>query len=286
VLQDLARHPWALLPAKLEAMLEVIGWHASGQPVPRYEAAAPRTPLTAGGIAILPVYGLIGQRMNMLSEMSGGTSTDLLATQLDQALKDPSVKGIVLDVDSPGGNVYGVPELSSRIAEARGQKRIVAVANSLAASAAYWIASAADELFVTPSGEAGSIGVVSVHLDASQALEAEGLNYTLVSAGKFKTEGHPYGPLEAEAQAHLQSRVDEYYDMFVKAVARNRATSPDAVRTGFGEGRVVGAKEAVQLGMADRIGTLQDAITRAGQRLVRTEDRARAVALLERTLDA
>ncbi len=281
VLQDLARHPWAILPGKLEAIMEVVGHHAAGRPGVAFEAAAPRVPLAQGGVAVIPVVGVISQRMNMMSAFSGGTSTDLLAQQIDQAAGDPNVKGIVLDVDSPGGSVYGVAEVADRIFRARETKRVVAVANSLMASAAYWIGTAAEEVFVTPGGEAGSVGVVAAHLDASQALEAEGLKYTLVTAGKYKAEGNEFAPLDPEAQAFLQSRVDDYYEMFTKAVARHRGTTADAVRSGFGEGRVVGAKQAVALGMADRIGTLQDAIIRAGQRrATRTDDRARAVRLL------
>ena len=157
----------------------------------------------------------------------------------------------------------GVEELSAEIFQARGQKPITAVANSLAASAAYWIATAADELVVTPSGEVGSIGVFAAHEDVSGMLEQAGVKVNLVSAGRYKTEGNPFEPLTEEARASIQGRVDEYYEQFVSAVARNRGVKRSEVRNGFGEGRVVGAKQAVSLGMADRVGTLDETINRA-----------------------
>ena len=281
VMQEVARDPWAILPGKLEAILDVVRVHAAGGQLPKYEAAAARGPQVAGGVAVVPVYGIISQRMNMMTAMSGGTSTDLLAAQLDQLVADPAVKGIVLDVDSPGGSVYGVQELGDRILAARGVKRIVAVANAQAASAAYWLASAAEEIFVTPSGEVGSVGVIAAHVDSSLAQEAEGMKWTLVTAGKYKAEMSDLVPLASEARDYMQSRVDDYYRAFVGAVAKGRGTTPDAVRAGFGEGRMVGAKDAVRLGMADRVGTLADAIVRAGQRPRTTDDRTRALRQLE-----
>ena len=138
----------------------------------------------------------------------------------------------------------------------------MAVANHLAASAAYWIATAADELVVSPSAEVGSIGVFAAHEDMSAALEKEGVKVSLISEGKYKTEANPYEPLSEEARAAVQSRVSEYYDAFVKAVARNRGVKAADVRGGFGEGRTVGARQAVQLGMADRVATLDETIAR------------------------
>jgi signal peptide peptidase SppA len=157
-----------------------------------------------------------------------------------------------------------VDELSTEIFNARAQKKVVAVSNTLAASAAYYIASAAEEFIVTPSGEAGSIGVYAMHLDFSKQNDMTGVGVEYVSAGKYKVEGNPDQPLSDEARAAMQSRVNDYYNMFVKAVARNRNVKVDDVRNGFGEGRVVGAREAVKLGMADRIATLDQTLARFG----------------------
>jgi signal peptide peptidase SppA len=190
------------------------------------------------------------------------------------AVNDARIGAIVFDVNSPGGSVTGVDELSKMIYDARGSKPIVAVANHLMASAAYWIGTAADELVVTPSGEVGSIGVFAAHQDVSAAMEKEGVKTTLISAGKYKTEGNPFEPLTDEAHASIQARVDDYYSMFTKAVARNRGVNVADVRGGFGEGRVVGAQQAVSLGMADRVATLDDVISG----LTRRQRQGRSVA--------
>jgi len=194
--------------------------------------------------------------------MSGATSAELFGKEFGRLLKDPEVSAIVLDVDSPGGQVDGIEELSNQIYDARGSKPVVAVVDHLMASAAYWIGSAADDVVMSPSGEAGSIGVFAVHEDWSGALAKEGITVSLISAGKFKTEGNPYEPLAEEARGAIQGRVNDYYDAFVNSVARNRGAKPATVRNGFGEGRVVGARQAVSLGMADRVGTLEETIDR------------------------
>ena len=216
-------------------------------------------------IAVLSLQGVIAQRMNMLVEYSGGTSTEIFGRQFDQAVSDKSISAIVLDVDSPGGEVFGVDELSQAIYSARGEKPILAVANSMMASAAYWIASAADEVAITPGGEAGSIGVVAVHVDTSKAAEMEGLAYSLISAGRYKVEGNAYAPLEEGAREMIQGRVDDYYDMFVAAVVRNRKMSAGQVRRGMGQGRMLGAKAAVAEGLVDRIETLDGSLQRVGR---------------------
>lgn len=266
VLTWVATTPWAILPEKLAVMMEVLAVHARGGKFSADEIAArigdrrPSAAMTSGGVAVLPLHGIISQRADMMSESSGGTSTEGFTRAFRAAVADPDVGAIVIDVDSPGGSVPGVDELSAEIFRARGQKPVTAVANSLAASAAYWIASAADELVVAPSGEVGSIGVFTAHQDLSRALDSAGITTTLIGAGKYKTEASPYAPLSVDARAAIQSRVDDYYGMFTRAVARNRGVSVDDVRGGFGEGRVVGARDAVRQRMADRIGTLDAVI--------------------------
>jgi signal peptide peptidase SppA len=265
--------PWAIHPDKLRVITELVALRASGEILSEEQVreriaganAAKRSgPNASGNVAVLPLYGVISHRMNMFQQFSGGTSTEQFTAAFRQALNDPNVKAIVIDVDSPGGSVAGVAELASEIFEARGQKRIIAVANTMAASAAYYIASAADELVVTPSGEVGSIGVFAAHQDVSKALEAEGVKVTLVSAGKYKTEGNPYEPLSEEAQASIQALVDDFYSQFVKAVAKHRDVTTSAVRGGFGEGRMVLAADAVKEGMADKVATLDQTLARFG----------------------
>jgi signal peptide peptidase SppA len=269
VIQAVQALPWAILPEKLAIIREIIVLRAGGyRPTPEeikaeLEAARPgeRAVISGGSaIAVIPVVGTLIPRGNMLMEMSGAVSVQQLTRIFRTALNDPEVGSIVLDLDSPGGQVGGIEELATEIYQARGQKPITAVANGLAASAAYWLASAASELVVTPSGEVGSIGVFAMHQDVSAALDKMGVKITLIAAGKYKTESNPFEPLGEEAQGAVQARVDDYYNAFTKAVARGRGVNQADVIAGFGEGRVVGAQQAVRLGMADRVATIDEVI--------------------------
>lgn len=220
----------------------------------------------ANAIAVIPVHGVISQRLSLMDEISGpgSSSTERISKDLNAALSDQSVSAIILDIDSPGGTVYGVDELATEIYKARSKKKIVASVNSLATSAAYWIASAASEVFITPSGEAGSIGVFAEHMDVSKWLDKEGLSPTLVSAGEFKTEFNPYAPLAEDARGYLQSRVNDYYDMFLNSVARNRGVTKTKVKNEFGKGRVYGADKSVEVGMVDGIKTFDQVLKQYG----------------------
>jgi signal peptide peptidase SppA len=212
-----------------------------------------------GRVAVIPVIGLISHRMNLINNVSGpgGTSIQKLQSQFREALAS-DCKAIVLDVDSPGGSVDGVPELASEIYEARKQKPITAVCNSMACSAAYWLASAASEVVCTPSGQCGSIGVYMLHQDESEALKKAGVKITIIKAGKYKAEGNPTEPLDPEAYDNFLSMVNGLYDLFVKGVAQNRGTSQAKVRGGYGQGRSLLAVDAVKQNLADRVGTLDD----------------------------
>jgi len=258
--------PWAIMPEKLEQIVAFIELKAEGGNLSKDDIAAVMqarkngNSVVSGSIAVLPLFGIISQRMDLMSEYSGGTSTELFSRDFKSALADPSVTGIIINIDSPGGTVYGVEELATEIYLARGKKPIMAIANSLAASAAAWIGMAAGKFLSTPGGEVGSIGVYSAHTDISKAEEMTGFKTTLISAGKFKVEGNPYQPLDEEAQSAIQSRVNEYYQMFTKSVARHRGVPISQVREGMGQGRVVGATEAMKLGMIDGIMTLDQAI--------------------------
>lgn len=256
--------PWAILPAKLREMEAFLAAMLAGANTTEFAARVAPTVAMSGKVAILPLFGVISQRMNLITEASGGTSTEIFGASLDRLVADKSVRSIVLAVDSPGGSVFGVEELAKKVFQARNEKKIVAVADSMAASAAYWIASQAAEVVVTPGGQVGSIGVVTAHQDYSKAAETAGVKTTIIKAGKYKAEGDPSQPLDEDARADLQAKVDQYYGMFVGAVARGRGVTEHAVRSGFGEGRMVLAKDAVTAGMADRVATLAQVVHRLG----------------------
>jgi capsid assembly protease len=224
-----------------------------------------------GTIRVLRLYGSIVPRMERVEDVSQ-TAASLVdfGRAFDAAANDPNVKAIIIDVDSPGGTVDLVPETAAKIRGARRDDRpIVAVANTIAASAAYWLASAADELVITPSGEVGSIGVYCVHQDISETLAASGIRVTFISDGPRKVEGNSFEPLDPAARDALAASVRYYYDLFVKDVAKARGVpvsvvmaDPEKTEKHFGGGRTYPAKVAVQLGMADRVDTLENTIQR------------------------
>lgn len=281
--------PWALQPERMSAYAAVLARRyasrlasvaaaaeaapsaaSSVEPAPSAleAAASPRTGRAggrSGAVAVIPVVGTIMQRANTMREMcDGGTSTQTISKALRDAQADETVGSIVLDIDSPGGSVYGIAELAAEIRAS--SKPVLGVANSLAASAAYWIGSQCREFYCAPGGEVGSIGVWMAHEDWSAALEAAGIKTTLISAGKYKVEGHPYGPLDAEARDFLQSRTDDYYAAFTRDVSKGRQVGVDVVRSGMGQGRVLGADQAKAEKMIDGVMTL-DQVIRQAQRL-------------------
>jgi len=269
IVRLIAEHPWAILPSTLAAILELVALRAAGERLSEEEiqarvGAGPpgREPARVGPVAVLPLYGVIFPRANLFTEMSGGTSLQQFISAFRQAIGDERTRAVVLDVDSPGGLTDLVPEVAAEIRSARGSKPIVAIADTTAASAAYWLASQADELVVTPSGEVGSIGIFAAHDDISKLQEKAGVKTTLISAGRYKTEGNPFEPLSEEARQAIQRTVDEFFAMFVDDVAHGRRVRESAVRQGFGQGRMVTATRALELGMADRIDTFEATITR------------------------
>lgn len=273
VLEAVSSLPWAIVPGKLEAILDFIDARADlglSLPSARGGRSAPVVAATANGVAVLPIVGTIAHRASLLDDASGGTSVQSVSRMLREAMADPQVGSIVLDIDSPGGSVEGIAELGDMILRARETKPIVAVANVLAASAAYWIASQASEIVASPSGAVGSIGVIATHDDVSRAMEARGVRRTLITAGKYKADGHPYQPLGDESRARIQAQVDGYYREFVDAVARGRGVPAADVASGFGEGDLVRPAEALRLGMIDRVATLSETIDRMASRPVRS----------------
>lgn len=258
-LSALSREVWAIEPHYLAEMTVRLRAGAIG---PVGVSAGPAR--QRGAVAVIPIYGVLEHRASLWTMIFGGTSYTAIQAQVRAAVAAPDVGSIVLHIDSPGGSVAGLAETAAEILAARDNKKVIAVADTLCASAAYWLGSQASEIVVTPSAEVGSIGVITAHEDISAMLEGMGVKVTTISAGKFKVEGSPFEPLGDEAKAALQKRVDEYYDMFARAVAKGRNATPEAVRSGFGEGRVVGAKEAVKLGMADRMATMGQVFAKLG----------------------
>lgn len=263
--------PWAILETTLRAIQETLAVYASGRELTEEEIQARigsgparrDSYVTAGNVAVIPIYGVITPRADVFSEMSGGTSTDRLRESIAAAANDPEITSILLDVDSPGGSVSMLQETAAAIRDARKAKPVVAVANSMAASAAYHLASQASEFLVTPSGSVGSIGVIAAHDDVSALQEKLGVKTTLVTAGKNKAELSPFKPLTDDAKAQIQKIVDTHYAAMTQDIARGRRVSVDTVRSEqFGQGRMLLAKDAVAAGLVDGVATFDATLTR------------------------
>lgn len=280
IVRALTSEPWAIQEDKLAAICEFINAKLNGVDIP-FEAVAPPQGQRVQQIGLLPLFGVLAHRANLVTNMSGGTSLQKFSRDLTSLVQDPEIDAIIMDIDSPGGSVAGVEETGAIIAAATKKKPILAHANATAASAAYWLGSQASEFWVTPSGQVGSIGVLVVHHDGSAAMESAGIKTTFIVAGKYKAEGSAEAPLTDEARDFIKMRVDQYYDTFVKAVAKGRGVSEKAVRGGFGEGRVVGARDALAMGMVDGIGTMEQVIDRVSKGQVTNRSAVRAQAIAE-----
>jgi capsid assembly protease len=263
---DIRSGPWAITPDRLRAIadLQMLGSGAARATSPTGEHLAP---VTIGTVAVLPLVGVLVPQASDLGELLGLLGLKRFTQSFRAALADDSVRGILIDIDSPGGSLFGIQELAEEVFRARGRKPVVAIANSLAASAAYWIGSSASEFYITPGGEAGSIGVFALHRNVSKAFDKAGIKPTLISAGKYKMESSPFAPLTVAAKKHLQSEVDVRYGAFTRSVARNRNVDVAAVRDGMGQGRVLNAQSALAEGMTDGIATFDQVITKLARRV-------------------
>lgn len=211
----------------------------------------------AGGVAYIPLTGILQPKANYMTRWYGGTATAQVEVDFRRALSDSQIKSIVLLVDSPGGSAMGNEEVAQTIFAARGTKPITAFVRGLAASAAYYVASAADRIVASPSSSIGSIGTILFHVDQSKMLEDWGIAVTPITHGEHKADGNPYQPLTKESRATLQQYVHAYGDQFVQAVARHRGVTAKEVMDRFGQGKVFLAPEALRLGMIDAVGTLE-----------------------------
>jgi signal peptide peptidase SppA len=265
---------WALTPTALATVLTIIGERVMGHRPSNEEIleriggrpradVADEPPTPDSPVRVIDIAGPIVPHAGMMDNTSSSMrSVEGIQSDLRAAVADETVKQIMLHIDSPGGSAELIPEIAAEIRDARKSKPITAMANTMAGSGAYWIASAADEIVVTPSGSVGSIGVYGAHEDISALQEREGVRTTLVSAGKFKVEGNPFEPLTEDARAEMQRRVDAIYKTFVKEVATGRGITAKKVEDDFGQGRMVMAVDAVERGMADRVATFTQTLAR------------------------
>lgn len=290
---DILNSPWAIISDRLDEIIEIYSTHLRGEKIDITAVEARvgkkldnerQAYAVQGGTAVIPVEGVIAKRANLFMEISGGTSTQMLAKDFQAALDDPEVHSIVLAIDSPGGTVDGTQEIADMVLGARGQKPIIAHADGMMASAAYWIGSGADRIFIAGDTTAvGSIGVVGRHVDYSEADKAKGIKVTEITSGKYKRIASEHGPLTPEGHSYLQSHTDHIYSVLFDSVARNRgwaATAESALA--HADGKIFLGKQAVSAGLVDGVSTLPALVSRLNRERFTNVRRAVAQAIQER----
>lgn len=276
--------PLLVHPQKLDAILAGLGGRLLGADGLRFEAAdltaqaalpaemfstrrgerTERGYRVVDGVAVITAMGALVHRTKIDANSSLLIGYNDIAADMEDALGRSDVHAIALVLDSPGGEVSGAFELAERIFAARGSKPIVAIADGMAASAAYLAASAADEVVLTPTSYVGSIGVVMRHVDFSRALANDGINVTHIFAGEHKIDGNPYQPLPEGVRASLQADIEGLYQMFIQSVAKHRGLDEQAVRNT--RAAVYRGVAAVATRLADRIGTVDAVVAELAAR--------------------
>lgn len=216
--------------------------------------------------AIIAIHGILTKKPGAFDEMLGMTSYEQIEEQITQAIEDSDIETILLDIDSPGGEVNGVFDLADFIYESRAKKRIIAIANDDAYSAAYAIASSAEKVFVSRTSGVGSIGVIASHIDQSRFDERQGIKYTTIFAGSRKNDLNPHEPMTSESLESLQKEVGRLYEMFVQLIARNRGLSIEKIRST--EAGLYFGEKAVEIGVADGVTTFFEFINNHKSRSV------------------
>jgi ClpP class serine protease len=211
------------------------------------------------GVAIIPVTGTLVHRGAWVGAYSGLTSYEGLSAQVAAAADDPAALGIVLEIDSPGGEVSGLSALAATIRAAAAVKPVRAIIADAALSAAYGIASAATEITIPPSGFAGSIGVITMHADMSRALDAQGVTVTVIAAGAQKADGNPYAPLPEDVRDRFHAQVLQLRDLFAAEIGRGRGARLTADKALATEAAVLIGADAVAAGLADMVAEPADA---------------------------
>ncbi len=280
-LRDAASKPWAIHQDRAAGVAALVADAKLGRAITTERFARAigtgaralvETPepkrIRSGSGEVIAVVRIVGILLYDFHFPPLATSARWLAATIRELAADKDVTGILLDIDSPGGVVTGVPEAADAIFAARkAGKTIIAVANPLAASAAYWLASQATKILSVPSGETGSIGVFALHVDISRALEKEGVKPTFIFAGENKTEGNALEPLSSSAREFIQGQVDLVFRQFNNEVAQGRGTTEAKVLRDFGQGRTFFSAEALRVGMIDGIGTIEKVLA-GGRRLL------------------
>lgn len=265
-LAGLMRAPWALSVDSYNNIQAIYAAHGRGPKLDikavedrlGFPLAPPRENyVTDRGVAVIQIDGLIAPKASLLTRVCGATSAQWATEQLKSAMADPAVKAIVLAIDSPGGSVHGSPELAAAVFEAAQKKPLVAHSDAMLMSAAYWIGSAANAVYISgPTVQAGSIGIVASHRHDP----ASSLGTTEIVAGRYKRITTSLAPLSADGAAYMQDQVNHIYGVFVTTVAKHRGVSPEVVNERMAEGRTFIGQQAIDAGLVDEIMPLRSLV--------------------------
>lgn len=251
--QLIISHHWALTETYLQAMFEIAG-REEGPALEMLRAqndkplGVTRTVALRGSTAIVPVVGPLFRRANMMTQLSGATSLEMLAKEFGAAVNDPNVNHVVLHIDSPGGEANGTSEFASQVRDATKIKPITAYVGGTAASGGYWIAAASSRIVVNDTAHLGSIGV----LGSASAPDAKTIQI-VSSQSPYKR----IDPTTESGRARLQMQVDKLAGVFVSQIATYRGVTEAKVLEDFGKGDVLLGADAVAAGMADEVSTLE-----------------------------
>jgi len=263
---DILNAAWAIAPQRLKEIQTIYSTHFRGDKIdwkaieariniPQRGIETDKLYEIDNGVAVIDISGVLTKSMSFLSWLFGGSSMPMIAQAFRAAVADPQVKAVMLRIDSPGGTVAGTQDLAAVIRNEKGEKEVIAWSDGMIASAAYWVASAADKIYIAgDTVDVGSIGVVATHVDYSKQDEQWGEKWTEITAGKYKRIASSHEPLSTDGRAYIQDQVDHLYSVFVGEVARNRNISEeDALK--MADGKIFIGKKAVDIGLVDGVST-------------------------------
>lgn len=267
---DVLNSPWAISPKRLIELQSIYRAHFHGEKIDakviraKKEASAGTRegkPYTIiDGTAIIHIIGVLNKNDAFMAWLYDGSTMQDIGNAYLGAVADPAVKAVLLMIDSPGGTVDGTQELANLIYNNKRGKPVIAYSDGMIASAAYWIASAADKIFISgDTVEVGSIGVVATHIDISKQDEQFGEKWTEITAGRYKRIVSAHAPLTDEGRQYLQDQVDHIYTVFVQEVARNRNVSEEQALA-MADGKIFIGRNAVDVGLVDGVSTIDQII--------------------------
>jgi ClpP class serine protease len=267
-LTELLTAPWAIMPESLREIQQIYTTHLKGDKIDLASVEArlgrplaneqQRYQVREGGVAVLPIEGVIAPKANLFTDISGGTSAQMLVQQIQSAAADSRVKGLVQVIDSPGGSVFGIPEWASAVAELAKVKPVVTVSDATISSAAYWGGSAANAVYLTgPTVQAGNIGVY-----ARMTLSQPDPTSVEFVRGKYKRSAINGQSPSAEYMAYFEAQLDHLYTVFADTIAQHRRVTVDDVLSNMADGRVFIGQQALDAGLADGFATVDDIVER------------------------